>query len=183
MKMQKLYLPNSILTKLLLTKCPKLKKVLYNFESDESKSLYGLGQLPKNESNPTLYLSSYINWESSWIPAKAQCANVSFQLNYEDEVLNGYYWIDDLDNEIISVIPPDPEREEYTFEGWYKEPECLNHWDFAKDKVPAKEYDEDGAYLYRETKLYAKWKIEQMGGEKAAWRGSNCLFVIFWRES
>ena len=87
-------------------------------------------------------------------------ANVSYYHNYENAENDGYYWIDDQDGERIQFPPPFPEREGYNFDGWYKEPECVNPWNFEEDKVPAKEYDEDGAYLYRETKLYAKWKIE-----------------------
>ena len=89
-----------------------------------------------------------------------QFANVSFYYNYDGAPNENFYWIDDLDNEKIEVIPPVPEREGYAFGGWYKESECINAWDFATDIVPAKEYTEDGDYVYKETCLYAKWVIE-----------------------
>ena len=70
--------------------------------------------------------------------------------------------IDDYDyGEKIEFIPPDPEREWYTFEGWYKEPECINKWDFETDTLPEEvtETNENGEeeVIYQETILYAKW--------------------------
>ena len=41
--------------------------------------------------------------------------------------------------------PEAPVREGYTFEGWYKEAECANPWDFTKDTVTSSHT------------LYAKW--------------------------
>lgn len=41
--------------------------------------------------------------------------------------------------------PVDPLRGAYSFEGWYKDPDCLNKWDFDMDIV------------VREMTLYAKW--------------------------
>ena len=67
-----------------------------------------------------------------------QIANTSYQFNYE-----GAY---------------EPQREGYTFGGWYKEPECVNKWDFETDKLPEATYDEEGYITdFVETKLYAAW--------------------------
>ena len=41
--------------------------------------------------------------------------------------------------------PAEPKAEGYTFEGWYKEKECTNKWDFANDTVT------------EDITLYAKW--------------------------
>ena len=89
-------------------------------------------------------------------------SNVSYFYNYETEENNGYYWIDDWDyGSKIEFIPPEPEREGYTFGGWYKEPECINKWDFETDVLPEErtEVNEEGEeeVIYQETKLYAKW--------------------------
>ena len=89
-------------------------------------------------------------------------ANVSYFYNYETEKNYGYYWIDDWDyGSKIEFIPPEPEREGYTFGGWYKEPECINKWDFETDVLPEErtEINEEGEeeVVYQETKLYAKW--------------------------
>ena len=84
-------------------------------------------------------------------------ANVSYNYNYDESPNGGYYWIDDYDGEIISFVPPTPSRDDYTFMGWYKEPECINEWDFNHDVVPSKEFIEN-EYIYKETILYAKWE-------------------------
>ena len=89
-------------------------------------------------------------------------ANLSYNYNYENAPNNGYYFIDDYDDELISYIPKNPERNGYIFMGWYKEAECINKWDFKKDKVPGKEFlrilDDNEVYKYEEIKLYAKWE-------------------------
>ena len=84
--------------------------------------------------------------------------NVSYMYNYENAKNDGYYWIDDYDyGEKIEYIPENPERDGYTFDGWYKEPECVNRWDFDADTLPKVKYTGDGEEIYQETKLYAKW--------------------------
>lgn len=90
------------------------------------------------------------------------CANVSYFYNYDIEENYGYYWIDDWDyGSKIEFIPPEPERKGYTFGGWYKEPECINEWDFEMDVLPEEctGINEEGEeeVVYQETKLYAKW--------------------------
>ncbi len=70
---------------------------------------------------------------------------------------DGFYWIDDYDNQQIGIIPDNPKRDGYQFAGWYKEPECINEWNFKEDVVSKKIYDEEGNYVYQETILYAKW--------------------------
>ena len=84
-------------------------------------------------------------------------ANVIYYYNYYE---NETFFVDDCDGTIVNVIPPEPIRQGYKFSGWYKESECINKWDFEKDVVPSKEYDENGEYILKETKLYAKWEEE-----------------------
>jgi hypothetical protein len=51
------------------------------------------------------------------------------------------------------------------FDGWYKEEECINKWDFDIDILPDVKYDtvSEGMYagqereVYQETIIYAKW--------------------------
>ena len=86
---------------------------------------------------------------------KIKYANVIYYYNYDNKTV---FFVDDCDGTIVNVTPPNPYREGYEFIGWYKEAECLNRWDFDKDIVPSKEYDEEGNYLLKETRLYAKWE-------------------------
>lgn len=104
----------------------------------------------------------------------ASPANVSYYYNYENAETTEYYWIDDCDyGSKIEFIPPDPIREGYTFDGWYKESECINAWDFEVDTLPEEELEiKEGTFhinengereqvigpVYQETILYAKWK-------------------------
>ena len=86
-------------------------------------------------------------------------ANVSYMYNYENCPNDGYYWVDSYDNEIISFIPPNPEREGYMFDGWYKEKECINKWDFNTDKTGEELIIEENSQYneYPGIYLYAKW--------------------------
>ena len=79
-------------------------------------------------------------------------ANVSYYLNYDE---NNYYYIDYYENgEKILYIPPIPQRDGYTFGGWFKEAECINQWNFDNDTLQISEETQ-------EIKLYAQWIAEQ----------------------
>ena len=85
-------------------------------------------------------------------------ANVLYVYNYVNTYSDEYYWIDNYKyGEKIEYIPEQPLRDGYTFEGWYKEEECINRWNFATDSLPSEQLDNDGNVVYQETKLYAKW--------------------------
>ncbi len=88
-----------------------------------------------------------------------QIANTSYQFNYEGAPNEGYFYINDFARGgKIEGTPYEPQREGYTFGGWYKEPECVNKWDFETDKLPEATYDEEGYITdFVETKLYAAW--------------------------
>ena len=87
-----------------------------------------------------------------------ELANVVY---YVDEEI---FFIDDCDGEIVNVIPPIPYKEGYEFMGWYKDKDCTIKWDFRNDIIDKKEYDEEGNYIYKETKIYSKWKEIKKGG-------------------
>ncbi len=75
-------------------------------------------------------------------------ANVSYCLNYDE---NNYYYIDYYENgEKICYIPPIPKRDGFSFGGWFKEPNCVNQWNFNVDTLQITEEEQ-------EVKLYAKW--------------------------
>ena len=79
-------------------------------------------------------------------------ANISYHLNYDED---NYYYVDYYENgEKILYIPPIPQRDGYTFGGWFKEAECINQWDFDTDTVQISEETQ-------EIQLYAKWMAEQ----------------------
>ncbi len=88
--------------------------------------------------------------------------NISYLNNYEGSPNEGYYWVDSYDESIVTFIPPEPQRAGYIFDGWYKEEECINRWDFEKDttgkEIKLSSFSESTKYEI--TYLYAKW-IEQ----------------------
>lgn len=87
-----------------------------------------------------------------------QKANVAYMFNYADEPNEGYFFVNNYEyGEKIITTPYLPLRSGYTFEGWYKEAECKNPWNFETDYLPAAKYDEQGKLEFFETKLYAKW--------------------------
>ena len=87
-----------------------------------------------------------------------ELANVVY---YVDEEI---FFVDDCDGKIVNVIPPIPYKEGYEFMGWYKDKDCTIKWDFRNDIIDKKEYDEEGNYIYKETKIYSKWKEIKKGG-------------------
>ena len=84
-------------------------------------------------------------------------ANVSYMHNYDNAPNDGYYWADNYENDLIKYIPPEPKREGYTFDGWYKDKECTEKWDFESDKTGGNIQYVFG-YQYTGTYLYAKWR-------------------------
>lgn len=77
-------------------------------------------------------------------------ANVAYFSNYDE---NNYYYIDYYENgEEILYIPPEPQREGYSFDGWFKESACINEWDFEVDTI---QFSDE----IQEIKLYAKWFV------------------------
>lgn len=72
--------------------------------------------------------------------------NTFFMLNFDSSENEGYYWMDYNNGSNPYIIPSDPVREGYTFEGWYYEEECISLWN---NEVPESESES--------LILYAKW--------------------------
>ncbi|MBP5308266.1 MAG: InlB B-repeat-containing protein [Clostridia bacterium] len=139
-----------------LQKFSKLNKIIINNQCVNYDNIL----TPKNINfvfSNELYSYRY-NEQLCFVPDHIQLANVQFLYNYDNAPNEGYYWIDDIDDgEKIEIIPPDPKREGYTFEGWYCEPECENIWSFDttiyKKSVNIGEFYPDDYVTY----VYAKW--------------------------
>ena len=66
-----------------------------------------------------------------------QKANISYCFNYAGEPNAGYFFVDNYEyGDKIENPPYEPVREGYTFDGWYKEAECNNKWNFDEDRLP-----------------------------------------------
>ena len=76
-------------------------------------------------------------------------ANVNFMNNYPIAKGTNLYRIDNIEKSEKLIKPDDPILENYTFKGWYLEPECINQFDF--DTAPTIEEDST-------LDLYASWE-------------------------
>ena len=86
---------------------------------------------------------------------KIRVANTAYMFNYEGEPNGGYFFINNFDwGKKIDPAPYMPMRNGYEFKGWYKEPECINLWNFDSDTLP----QESEIGENPETKLYAGWE-------------------------
>ena len=62
-------------------------------------------------------------------------ADVAYMFNYVNSPNNNYFFINNFEyGGKIEDTPYEPLRAGYAFEGWYKEAECINAWDFEEDK-------------------------------------------------
>lgn len=143
-QMKKLFIPNGISFSRedIFKNCSHLTSVIFisyrpHFEDP------GFDCLSGNRYAPSEFLDNYRKKGYDTILP----ANVSYMNNYSDEINGGYYWIDDIeDGEKIVTIPEEPIREGYDFDGWFKEEECINKWDFTSDVKGSEDII-----------LYAKW--------------------------
>ena len=125
-----------------------------NLDPNDIMQSVKLKELPDvyNYYVPNKYFDMYRKY------ATVEKANVVYDINYENEEYQ-YHSVDNYKyGSLIEIIPPDPEREGYTFDGWYKESECINKWNFETETLPEEIKDESGSVMFQETALYAKWK-------------------------
>jgi len=156
LKLEKIYIPKEIsIDKQVFSHCTSLKKIILFYDTEYT--LPSISMALNFEDNCMSYLYVNKNMFDKYRVSYLRQANLSYCYNYAGSYNNGIYWLDDYDNELISFIPPEPIREGYTFDGWYKEEECINRWDFENDKIPEKIYNREGNYEFIETCLYAKW--------------------------
>ena len=152
--------------------CKALKKTIFNnnlgytktIVFNDNKTIYvpNDGSLYTNYSNIPVFVDEDGNETKCFVVESTYyLANVEFIFNYDDAPNNGYYWIDDIDDgEKLEVIPPEPTREGYTFDGWYCEKECINQFDLDTTIEKQKLIVSEKYYYYPDnyvTYIYAKW--------------------------
>ena len=152
--LEKLYLPwNMSVDEVTTLYCENLKAVfVISFKEKRGIYLY-----PTN-----IYYSRYVYMsmlEKGWNLDYERPANIAYYYNDGRTENYGCYWLDNVPyGSLLDVLPPEnPVSKGKRFAGWFKEPECINAWDFEKDTTPAEKLDEDGNIIYQETALYAKW--------------------------
>ena len=85
--------------------------------------------------------------------------NIAFMLNYEGAPNNGYYYTSSKHSTGTINEPIKPKRVGCIFEGWYKDAECTEAWNFETDEITI-QFDEQGNHIYEEIRLYAKWTVK-----------------------
>ena len=111
---------------------------LNNFNADEKVKIYV----------PSEKYALFKEVLSEYFGGSLLKANVSYCLNYDG---NNYYYIDYYESgEKILYIPPEPQRDGYSFGGWFKETNCVNQWNFNVDTLQITKEEQ-------EVKLFAKW--------------------------
>ena len=112
---------------------------------------------------PSITIEDYKQGHKYALASTAKAANISFLFNYENSPNDNFYRIDNKPGGSKIVKPKVPEREGYTFGGWYKDDGCTVEWNFDFDTIPEEltEEDEEGNEItvYQETCLYAKWVL------------------------
>ena len=155
--LEKLYVPKDYIieTNLVFGGCPNLKKCIFR-----TTGFFGLESYKYTNETNEYSIFGYVTKRVPLNFGYLRLANISFLWNYAEAENDGYYWVDDIDyGTTISYIPEDPVRDGYRFTGWYKEPDCINPWDFSTDTAPAVQYDDCGNVVYQETCLYAGWTL------------------------
>ena len=153
-KLEKLYLPWNIpADNAILDICHNLHSVFILSYDPDGSALHYLTE------GLAFYINRYLFEEVYFDSVYGRPANVSYYYNDGRTENYGCYWLDNVPyGSVLDVLPPkDPVSEGKTFAGWYKEPECINAWDFETDTTPEEMVDEEGNAIYQETALYAKW--------------------------
>lgn len=125
----------------LFKNCPNLKAIFCLSDGRTSKINVGNGDGTSHEV----------------IVYDASTANVVYKYNFKDGKGRSTYWIDNYEYGDSLQPIPEPTREGYKFDGWYKDEACETPWDFANDTLPQAIYDDNGNELLQQTILYAKW--------------------------
>lgn len=109
------------------------------------------------DENSVNYVDEYLYQRFNSLYSKDFNLSVATIVYYIEE--ESCYFVDYVENEKVNVIPPEPYKEGYIFDGWYKNLEYTEKWDFDNDiVVPSskeKEFEED--VDYEPIKIYAKW--------------------------
>lgn len=124
-------------------------KIFYSGKAFDLECFNNLREENKLYVLPTEYASFCEIYEQKWHESIYK-ANVIYNLN-NDSFQDKVYYLDYYDNnELITYIPPIPTSDNFNFDGWYTDSECVNKWDFLNNKIFLQ--DNDDTMI-----LYAKW--------------------------
>jgi uncharacterized repeat protein (TIGR02543 family) len=110
--------------------CPALEKLVFlSIRPEDYKSGFDIGNTYGGGFNICIYdeeMTEFLDY-TSYDPYYIFSCNLIFEYNYLESINNGIYWLDHLEEgEMIKTMPSEPIREDYIFDGWYAEKECVN---------------------------------------------------------
>ena len=122
---------------------PCIKRFLLNMPNDLFfQNIGGVCYIP--EPDYELYKLYFEENQTKSEFSVMRIANLTYVVN------NEVYWIDDYEDGEYVTFPQTPQKEGYTFDGWYREPDYLTKWN---EETDAYSKPED----VKTVKLYAKW--------------------------
>ena len=125
----------------------------WDFENDTVEILF-------DEEGNRIYeeIKLYAGWEEQEDYGADLSApyNIAFILNYEDAPNDGYFFT--YKTRLTGKIeePDEPKRIGYSFDGWYKDPECTIKLDFKTERIQIRY--ENGKPIKEVLMIYAKWE-------------------------
>ena len=141
--------------------CPKLEKIICLEFEDKVKEFYDYqGQYVKknlNKENEGIKrLPVYVYPSTDFVKDTQDNLYVYANIIYYIDS-NTVYYIDYCEGVKLEELPEIPILEGYKFVGWYKEPECINEWNFDQDNLNEIINNEFEVNFYVNN-LYAKWE-------------------------
>ena len=119
-----------------------------NDELMENRKLLINNRLKSTAHSKFVVFESMYDWYQELFCVEESCSLVIANLTY---IVDGVeYWMDDCKDGQYVQIPPTPMKEDFIFDGWYKDEEFLVKWDFSVNRY---EKPQDEVSL----KLYAKF--------------------------
>ena len=103
-------------------------------ENDKNTDVYVCGARVDKDyyfRNYYLYKKDIDKLDFEYDKSRIFAGNVEFMNNYPNELEDNYYSLDNIKDDELINVPPEPKCEGYNFTGWYTEPECIKKFDFS----------------------------------------------------
>lgn len=121
---------------------------LANYTFDGWSVTGGNAQIDPTDPSKVIDISAPITLTPKWVPADGSTPAGSHKVTFHENAAGVYNMPapQTVKHDEKATEPAiKPERDGYTFDGWYKEPTCTTKWNFATDTVTT------------DLELYAKW--------------------------
>ena len=132
--LKKVYITTTVnyIERAAFSKCTNLEEVVMlsvPMVKGASFNLWSTGEKAKLIFSDPLQDNTIIVRPSPTSGGKMIPVNFVFHYHYFNAPNSGYYWFDYITGSNLYILPNNPEREGYTFKGWYIDEECSIEWD------------------------------------------------------